>query len=95
MGRSPTARFYAIDGRDEAQAYLDHPVLGARLLECTQAMLSHAGELAPVDILGLVDAQKFNSSMTPTFVMFDGAGDELWRSVGQLNPEQVRDSMMD
>ncbi len=64
LGRSPTARFYAIRGRDEALAYLMHDTLGPRLLECMEAILSHAGKLAPQDILGPVDALKFRSSMT-------------------------------
>lgn len=38
LGSSPTARFYAIRDLDEARAYLAHPVLGPRLLECTQAV---------------------------------------------------------
>jgi uncharacterized protein (DUF1810 family) len=72
LGRSPTARFYAIRGRDEARAYLAHAMLGPRLRECTQAMLSHAGELAPQDILGPVDALKFRSSMT----LFEAVADD-------------------
>jgi len=35
LGRSETARFYAIASGDEAVTYLDHPLLGARLRECT------------------------------------------------------------
>ena len=41
LGRSETARFYAISGRAEAEAYLTHPMLGPRLVECTTAMLQH------------------------------------------------------
>jgi len=37
LGSSPTARHFSISGIDEAIAYLDHPVLGARLRECTGA----------------------------------------------------------
>lgn len=71
LGRSPTARFYAISGREEARAYLAHHLLGARLRECTQAMLALAGERTPLDILGPVDALKFRSSMT----LFEAAAD--------------------
>lgn len=63
LGRSETARFYAIQGRPEARAYLDHPILGRRLLECTQAMLRHQNQSA-LDILGSPDDFKFRSSMT-------------------------------
>jgi len=72
LGRSPTAHFYAISGREEARAYLAHHLLGARLRECTQAMLAHAGKLTPRDILGPVDALKFRSSMT----LFEAAADD-------------------
>ena len=63
LGRSDIARFYALSGRDEAQAYLDHVVLGPRLAECTQAMLRHSGRSATT-ILGSPDDLKFCSSMT-------------------------------
>jgi uncharacterized protein (DUF1810 family) len=63
LGTSPNAQRYAIGSLAEARAYLDHPVLGPRLLEATALMLSHAGT-APKAILGPVDAMKFRSSMT-------------------------------
>ena len=63
LGRSETAQFYALNDLDEAKAYLDHPVLGARLLECTRAMLDHKRRTAH-DILGTPDDLKFRSSMT-------------------------------
>ncbi|MBB3224714.1 DUF1810 domain-containing protein [Pseudoduganella umbonata] len=63
LGRSDTSRFYGIATLDEARAYLDHAVLGARLRECTRLVNDHAG--TPIDtILGHVDALKFRSSMT-------------------------------
>ena len=64
LGRSATAQFYAIRGREEAEAYAGHPVLGPRLRECTAAMLGWAGERSAVRILGPVDALKFRSAMT-------------------------------
>lgn len=64
LGRSPTAQFYAIRGRDEGEAYARHPVLGARLRECTEAMLGWAGERSAERVLGPVDALKLRSSMT-------------------------------
>ena len=63
LGRSELSRFYGIASLEEAQAYLAHPVLGARLRECTQALLDVEGRTAEA-ILGQVDAIKVRSSMT-------------------------------
>jgi uncharacterized protein (DUF1810 family) len=63
LGRSSTARRYALRGPDEAQAYLGHPVLGPRLLECAGA-LTAGPACDPVAVLGSVDASKLRSSMT-------------------------------
>jgi uncharacterized protein (DUF1810 family) len=63
LGRSPTARFYALRSRDEAKAYLEHPVLGPRLLECTQLVNAVNGATAE-QILGPIDGVKFRSCMT-------------------------------
>jgi thioredoxin-related protein len=38
-------------------------------------------------------AQVYGSSFTPTFIFFDGNGEELWREVGGLDPERVRESL--
>ncbi len=64
LGHSSTAQFYAIRGRDEAEAYARHPLLGSRLRECTEAMLGWAGQRSAERILGPVDALKFRSAMT-------------------------------
>jgi uncharacterized protein (DUF1810 family) len=63
LGYSPMAQRFAIAGRGEAEAYLQHPLLGPRLAECTMLVNQHAGEDI-VDILGDIDAMKFRSSMT-------------------------------
>jgi uncharacterized protein (DUF1810 family) len=63
LGRSPTAQHYAIAGLDEARAYLAHPVLGPRLVECAR-VLTELGTSDPVRVLGPVDAMKLRSSMT-------------------------------
>jgi uncharacterized protein (DUF1810 family) len=63
LGSSPTSRKYAISSLAEAQAYLEHDVLGPRLLECSTAIAAHTGRSA-VDILGRTDAMKLHSSMT-------------------------------
>lgn len=63
LGRSETARFYAIKNLDEARAYLGHPVLGERLIECTQAVLKVQNRSLQ-QIFGSPDDLKFRSSMT-------------------------------
>lgn len=63
LGRSSTAREFAVSGLPEARAYLAHQVLGRRLLRCTQALLDLDGS-DPVAVLGPVDAVKLRSSMT-------------------------------
>jgi len=63
LGQSATAKFYEIQDPSEAQAYLDHPILGKRLLECTQIVISLRAKSA-LAIFGDVDAIKFRSSMT-------------------------------
>ncbi len=63
LGHSPTAQRFAISGRPEAFAYLEHPVLGRRLRECAE-VLTKLAETDPVKVFGPVDAQKLRSSMT-------------------------------
>jgi uncharacterized protein (DUF1810 family) len=63
LGHSTMAQTYAIRSIAEARAYLAHPVLGARLQKCTQAVLAVAGKSAHA-IFGSPDDLKFHSSMT-------------------------------
>jgi uncharacterized protein (DUF1810 family) len=63
LGQSAMSQRYAIGSLEEARAYLDHPVLGPRLVECAQALLAHEG-LTAQEILGGIDAIKLRSSMT-------------------------------
>jgi uncharacterized protein (DUF1810 family) len=63
LGSSATSQHYAIGSLDEARAYLDHPVLGPRLVECARAVLSHPQRTAR-QILGSPDDAKLRSSMT-------------------------------
>ena len=63
LGHSPTAQYYAIQNRDEAQHYLAHPILGPRLLECTAAVLAIKGRSA-WEIFGSPDDLKLKSCMT-------------------------------
>jgi uncharacterized protein (DUF1810 family) len=63
LGRSGTARFYAIRSLAEAEAYLAHPVLGHRLREsCT--VLTGLPAASAEEVFGGVDAVKLRSSMT-------------------------------
>lgn len=98
-GRSATANNYAIRSRQEARAYLDHPVLGERLIACTRLVNNVSGRTA-AQIFGYPDELKFRSSMTlfnrvdnpePVFAQalvkyFDGEPDQLTLDImGQQN----------
>ena len=63
LGRSETARLFAISSAAEAAAYFDHPVLGPRLRECVALVTRIDGQ--PIeDILGHPDDLKFRSCLT-------------------------------
>jgi uncharacterized protein (DUF1810 family) len=96
LGSSSTAAHYAIRSRAEAEAYLQHPVLGARLRECAEAACTLKGRSAR-EVFGYPDDMKLRSSATlfasvspPGSVFhrvldafFDGAADE--RTLGLLH----------
>jgi uncharacterized protein (DUF1810 family) len=63
LGTSTTAQRYAIASLDEARAYLAHPVLGPRLRECAEALLTVRNRSA-TEIFGHPDDLKLRSSMT-------------------------------
>ena len=63
LGHSVMAREYAISSREEAEAYLRHPVLGQRLEECARLVAAINGRSVE-DIFGYPDYMKFRSSMT-------------------------------
>jgi len=63
LGHSYNSEYYGINGTKEAKAYLEHPLLGARLKEISQAMLD-CGNPSADDILGFPDVLKVRSSMT-------------------------------
>ncbi|MCP3382756.1 DUF1810 domain-containing protein [Bradyrhizobium sp. CCGUVB4N] len=71
LGFSAMSRRYAIGSRAEAAAYLAHPVLGPRLIECTRLVLAVDGRTINA-ILGAPDDAKFRSSMT----LFDAISQE-------------------
>jgi uncharacterized protein (DUF1810 family) len=63
LGRSATARRFAISSLEEARAYLMHRILEPRLLECVGLVLA-APVQSPQELLGEIDAIKLRSSMT-------------------------------
>ena len=77
LGFSSTAQYYGINGREEAMAYLKHPVLGARLREITSVLLTLEGKSA-VEIFGRTDAKKLRSSMTLFYAVSE---DDLFKKV--------------
>lgn len=66
LGHTPTSHHFAITSRDEAVAYLAHPILGPRLRDSTALILA-CGTADPVRIFGHLDSRKLQSSLT----MFD------------------------
>jgi uncharacterized protein (DUF1810 family) len=63
LGHSPMSERYAIGSLEEARTYLGHPLLGARLRECTGLVLALPGRTAE-EVFGRIDAMKLRSSMT-------------------------------
>lgn len=78
LGKSIYARKYAIHNIEEAQAYLSHPVLGARLIRLSEILLNHRDKSA-FEIFGTPDDLKLRSCMT----LFAGISAEttVFRSV--------------
>ena len=77
LGSSPTSECYGISGLEEARAYYNHPVLGKRLIEITEALLGHSDKSAR-DILSPIDARKVRSCMTLFWV---ASGNPLFKMV--------------
>jgi uncharacterized protein (DUF1810 family) len=93
LGQSSTSRRYAIASLPEARAYLRHPVLGRRLIDCAAIVATSPAESADA-IFGPIDAMKLRSSMTlfgradPAEAVF---GDVLERYFdGSPDPETER-----
>lgn len=98
LGFSRTARYYGLSGLDEANAYLNHPVLGARLRECTRSALT-CRDSTLHRIFGHPDDLKFCSCMTlferadPAETLFKTAieglcsGERCSKTLGLLSEE--------
>jgi uncharacterized protein (DUF1810 family) len=63
LGKTETAKYYAIKSLDEAKSYVAHPLLGKRLQECIELVLDIDGKSANA-VFGYPDNLKFKSSMT-------------------------------
>jgi uncharacterized protein (DUF1810 family) len=77
LGRSEMAEFYGIDSLAEARAYLEHPVLGERLVRCAEIVVA-SEETSPAAIFGSPDDLKFCSCMT-LFALADDAEASVFR----------------
>ena len=88
LGSSPTARQYAIKSLSEARAYLQHPLLGPRLVECAEAACAVVGR-TPTEIFGTPDDLKLRSSAT----LFDAVSEpgSVFARVLELYFDGVRD----
>ena len=86
LGFSPTSRLYAIKSTAEAEAYLSHPILGTRLLQCAEAALQVEGRTA-FEIFGSPDDMKLRScatlfaSVSPKGSVFDQLIEEYFEGV--------------
>jgi uncharacterized protein (DUF1810 family) len=93
LGFSATSRLYAIRSLDEATAYLDHPVLGQRLIECAEAALGVESDSA-AEVFGSPDDLKLRScatlfaSISPRGSVFDGLLDKYF--AGQRDDRTLR-----
>ena len=88
LGHSRRSAYYGISGRQEAEEYLQHPVLGERLRRITRVLLEHEGEHAE-KIFGGVDAVKVQSCMT----LFDSVSpDDIFAQVLDVFYEGKRDA---
>jgi uncharacterized protein (DUF1810 family) len=93
LGFSSMSRRYSIKSAEEAQAYLTHPVLGSRLVECAEAVLGVEGRSA-AEIFGSPDDMKLKSCATlfacvsPPGSVFDRSLDKYYR--GERDSQTIR-----
>lgn len=90
LGRSSTSEYYGLSGIKEAQAYLSDPILKARLIEITDAVIAHKDKSAE-EIFGGIDAKKLRSCMTlfstaaPDIPVFDAVLEQFFHGVPDRN----------
>jgi uncharacterized protein (DUF1810 family) len=93
LGQSLTSRKFAITSLDEARSYLEHPVLGPRLVQCARILTANRHRSAS-QIFGAVDAQKLRSSMTlfmragPDEPVFGEVLDHFFKGRGDASTDQ-------
>lgn len=95
LGNSTMSRRYAISSLDEARAYLQHPVLGPRLLEVSTIVAQTQGSTVE-QIFGGIDAQKLRSSMT-LFQRADPSEPVFGTVLGEFfdgHPDQITDQLV-
>jgi uncharacterized protein (DUF1810 family) len=93
LGRSWASDFYGISSRSEAEAYLRHPVLGPRIVECT-TLVNGIEDRSAVEIFGETDAQKFHSSIT-LFAMVAGENSAFLRALEKYFRGDADESTLD
>ena len=90
LGRSSTSEYYGLSGINEVQAYLSDPILKARLIEITDAVLAHKDKSAE-EIFGGIDAKKLRSCMTlfsiaaPDISVFDAVLEQFFNGKPDRN----------
>ena len=97
LGHSSMSRTYAISSLSEAEAYLTHPVLGPRLIECARILTGLTGRTAE-EIFGATDAMKLRSSMTlfaraaPNNALFQQVLDDYFDGIADVATERRLDA---
>ncbi|WP_159995617.1 DUF1810 domain-containing protein [Roseomonas sp. 18066] len=81
LGRSPTALHYGLENLDDARAFLAHPTLGPRLVECAGLVATHPAK-TPQEIFGSPDDLKFRSCIT-LFAVAAGPDDTIFTATLQ------------
>lgn len=90
LGRSSTSEYYGLSGIKDAQAYLSDPILKARLIEITDAVIAHKDKSAE-EIFGGIDAKKLRSCMTlfsiaaPDIPVFEAVLEQFFHGVPDRN----------
>jgi uncharacterized protein (DUF1810 family) len=87
LGQSAMSRTYAISSKEEAKAYMAHPTLGPRLVECVKATLAIEGRSAH-EIFGAPDDLKFHSSLT-LFAIAASERDEFRAALGKYFGDEL------
>ena len=97
LGHSSMSRAYAISSLSEAEAYLTHPVLGPRLIECARILTGLTGRTAE-EIFGATDAMKLRSSMTlfaraaPNNALFQQVLDDYFDGIADVATDRRLDA---